>query len=64
MSRLLPVTLFLSLLVSPSFAQITYTLSGTVRDSATGRPLGRAAVVIDYEKATTGPIPTTRATTP
>lgn len=54
MNRLLPVALFLSLLVSPSFAQITYTLSGSVRDSATNQPLNRAAVVLNYERATTG----------
>lgn len=46
--------LLMGLLSTTSYAQITYTLSGTVRDSATGRPLVRAAVVIDYEKATTG----------
>ncbi|GAB2566786.1 TonB-dependent receptor [Spirosoma areae] len=35
-------------------AQITYSLSGTVRDSATGQPLERAAIVLDYEKAASG----------
>ena len=35
-------------------AQLTYTLSGVVRDSATNQPLIRAAVVLNYEKATTG----------
>lgn len=33
-----------------SQAQLFYTLSGTVRDSATGKPLERATVLIDYEK--------------
>ncbi len=56
MNRLLLVALFLSLLVFPSFAQITYTLSGVVRDSATNRPLSRAAVVLNYEKATRSPV--------
>lgn len=35
-------------------AQILYTLSGTVTDSANHQPLVRAAVVLDYEKSTTG----------
>ncbi|HLL97174.1 MAG TPA: hypothetical protein VK404_19530, partial [Spirosoma sp.] len=35
-------------------AQILYPVKGTVRDSATGHPLERAAVVIDYEKGTLG----------
>ena len=46
--------MLLALLVAPSFAQITYTLSGTVRDSSTNLPLQRAAVVLNYEKTTTG----------
>ncbi|GAB3643118.1 TonB-dependent receptor [Spirosoma arcticum] len=54
MNRLVLVTLLLALLAAPSFAQITYTLSGVVRDSATNQPLSRAAVVLNYEKATTG----------
>jgi len=49
--RLLPTLLLLS---GMAHAQILYTISGTVRDSATGQPLQRAAVVIDYEKSTTG----------
>ena len=53
-NHLLPLTLCLSLITSGAFAQITYAISGTVRDSATGKPLVRAAVVIDYEKVTTG----------
>lgn len=35
-------------------AQILYTLSGTVVDSASRQPLIRAAVVLDYEKSATG----------
>ncbi|QHV97089.1 TonB-dependent receptor [Spirosoma endbachense] len=54
MSRLLPVVLLLVLIVSAVNAQITYTLSGIVRDSASMQPVVRAAVVLDYEKNTTG----------
>ncbi|GAB3549040.1 TonB-dependent receptor [Spirosoma fluminis] len=54
MNQRLVVTTFLLFLVSTGFAQITYTLSGVVRDSATNQPLSRAAVVINYEKSTTG----------
>ena len=39
---------------SPLVAQTTYTLSGTVRDSASQQPIIRAAVVLDYDKFTTG----------
>lgn len=54
MLRFLLNTLLLSLLFSTTHAQILYTLSGTVRDSATSQPLNRAAVVLNYEKAATG----------
>ena len=54
MNRLLRVALFLFLLPTGATAQIMYTLSGVVRDSASGQPLIRAAVVLNYEKATTG----------
>ncbi len=42
------------LLTTVARAQNFYTLSGTVRDSATGQPLVRSAVVIDYEKVGKG----------
>ena len=42
------------MLASGAYAQITYTLSGTVRDSASQQPVVHAAVVLDYEKTTTG----------
>jgi hypothetical protein len=35
-------------------AQMLYTLSGAVSDSVSRQPLVRAAVVLDYEKSTTG----------
>jgi hypothetical protein len=54
MSRLLAVVILLVLSVSAANAQITYTLSGIVRDSASMQPVVRAAVVLDYEKNTTG----------
>ncbi|QIP12364.1 TonB-dependent receptor [Spirosoma aureum] len=54
MSRLLPVVILLILSVSAVNAQVTYTLSGIVRDSASMQPVVRAAVVLDYEKNTTG----------
>lgn len=44
----------LLLFASTAHAQILYTISGTVRDSASQQPIVRAAVVLDYEKATTG----------
>ncbi|RZM18668.1 MAG: carboxypeptidase-like regulatory domain-containing protein, partial [Pedobacter sp.] len=52
-SRLL-FTLLLVWWASSSIAQSTYTLSGSVRDSASGQPIVRAAVVLDYEKSTKG----------
>ncbi|HLL93490.1 MAG TPA: TonB-dependent receptor [Spirosoma sp.] len=54
MNRLLLTAFLLITGATGAAAQITYTLSGTVRDSATGHPLERAAVVIDYEKSSTG----------
>ena len=54
MSRLLSLTLILVFFAATCCAQLTYTLSGVVRDSATGEPIGRAAVVIDYEKFSSG----------
>ncbi|GAB2764210.1 TonB-dependent receptor [Rhabdobacter roseus] len=36
-----------------SYAQTTHILSGMVRDSATGKPLVRATVLIDYDKTAT-----------
>ncbi|UHG94488.1 TonB-dependent receptor [Spirosoma oryzicola] len=42
------------LFIKSVVAQTSYTLSGTVRDSASQQPLVRAAVVLDYEKITTG----------
>ncbi|MBC3788936.1 TonB-dependent receptor [Spirosoma utsteinense] len=57
MITLLRVCSFLlisALMATPALAQLNYSLSGTVRDSASRQPLGRMAVVIDYEKATTG----------
>ncbi|GAB3800518.1 TonB-dependent receptor [Spirosoma humi] len=53
LSRLLFGFVFI-LSVNPLFAQTTYTLSGVVRDSASGVPIVRAAVVLDYEKSTKG----------
>ena len=53
MRRLFPV-LLLVLLASVARAQVTYTLSGIVRDSASRQPLGRAAIVLDYEKRAKG----------
>ncbi|GAB3720087.1 TonB-dependent receptor [Spirosoma lituiforme] len=41
-------------MVYPVDAQILYTLSGTVQDSANHQPIVRAAVVLDYEKSATG----------
>ena len=52
MNRLLFFALLL--LATVARAQNFYTLSGTVRDSATGQPLVRSAVVIDYEKVGKG----------
>ncbi|RYF45945.1 MAG: TonB-dependent receptor, partial [Cytophagaceae bacterium] len=47
--------LVVSLVISfTSDAQLLYTLSGTVTDSASRQPLVRAAVVLDYDKSTTG----------
>jgi hypothetical protein len=54
MTRLYLLLSFTFLLTFPALAQLSVTLSGTVSDSATGRPLVRAAIVIDYEKTTTG----------
>ena len=54
MNRQLLVTFVLALVGSTASAQLTYILSGVVRDSATNQPLNRAAVVLNYEKATTG----------
>ena len=54
MNRLFPFTLFLALLIGNAQAQILYTLSGTVRDSASQQPIVRAAVVLDYEKSAKG----------
>ncbi len=48
------LSLLLALFVSVAHAQTLYTLSGTVRDSATQQPIARAAIVLDYEKLTTG----------
>ncbi|WP_338874619.1 TonB-dependent receptor [Spirosoma sp. SC4-14] len=45
----------LCLLLSTTLrAQLLYTLSGTVRDSANQQPIVRAAVVVDYEKTAKG----------
>ena len=52
MNPLLRVALFL--FPTAATPQIMYTLSGVVRDSATNQPLIRAAVVLNYEKVTTG----------
>ncbi|WP_247231950.1 TonB-dependent receptor [Telluribacter sp. SYSU D00476] len=54
MTRLYLLLSFTFLLTFPTLAQLSHTLSGTVRDSASGRPLVRAAVIIDYEKTTSG----------
>ncbi|AKD56324.1 TonB-dependent receptor [Spirosoma radiotolerans] len=54
MQRFLPSALLLIIGATMAQAQILYTLSGTVRDSASQQPIPRAAVVLDYEKATTG----------
>ncbi|MBC3789049.1 hypothetical protein [Spirosoma utsteinense] len=48
------VGLVFTLSLSPVVAQPTYTLSGIVRYSASGQPIGQAAVVLDYDKVTTG----------
>ena len=48
------LAVFLTVSALGVHAQILYTLSGTVRDSASQQPLARAAVVLDYEKSTTG----------
>ncbi|GAB4016131.1 TonB-dependent receptor [Spirosoma migulaei] len=54
MIRSLLVIVVLAIGASVAHAQILYTLSGTVRDSASHQPIVRAAVVLDYEKSTTG----------
>ena len=56
MNRLLLFLTALTLLGHGASAQMTYgyTLSGIVRDSADGKPLNRAAIVIDYNKSVTG----------
>ncbi|AQG79519.1 TonB-dependent receptor [Spirosoma montaniterrae] len=54
MSRRLLFLILLMNLTGLAQAQILYTLSGTVRDSATGQPLVRAAIVLNYEKASSG----------
>ncbi|GAB3698621.1 TonB-dependent receptor [Spirosoma flavus] len=53
MTRLVLVAL-LTIGIATAQAQVLYTLSGTVRDSTTRQPIVRAAVVLDYEKTTTG----------
>ncbi|MBC7892144.1 MAG: carboxypeptidase-like regulatory domain-containing protein, partial [Sphingobacteriaceae bacterium] len=58
MVRFLLLFAFLSATLSHrSFSQATtnyFTLSGVVRDSATGQPLVKAAIVIDYDRYRTG----------
>ena len=54
MNRRLLTVMVLALVSPMAHAQILYTLSGTVRDSASQKPIVRAAVVLDYEKAATG----------
>ena len=54
MNRPALIIALLALAVPIVRAQTTYILSGTVRDSASQQPIVRAAVVLDYEKATTG----------
>ena len=54
MYQRLLISFLLVLWASLLLAQTTYTLSGVVRDSASGQPIVRAAVVLDYEKSTTG----------
>lgn len=49
-----PLLFVLLLITTLTHAQNIYTLSGTIRDSTTNKPLGRAAVVIDYEKTIKG----------
>ena len=53
MNRFL-LSLLLTLSVATAHAQILYKLSGTVRDSASHQPIVHAAVILDYEKSTTG----------
>lgn len=48
------LSLLLTFFVVTAHAQILYTFSGTVRDSASQQPIVHAAVVLDYERATTG----------
>ncbi|SFE96040.1 TonB-dependent receptor [Spirosoma endophyticum] len=54
MHRRLLISFLILLGGSPLLAQPTYTLSGIVRDSASGQPIVRAAVILDYEKSTRG----------
>ncbi|QMW00219.1 TonB-dependent receptor [Spirosoma foliorum] len=54
MNRLLLTVCLLVLVRFVAHSQILYTLSGTVRDSASQQPIVRAAVVLDYEKKATG----------
>ncbi len=58
MIRSLPLLLFLIIALSQrGISQTTgnyFTLSGVVRDSATGQPLVKAAIVIDYDRYRTG----------
>ena len=48
------LTLLCSFIIIIAHAQNTYTLSGTVLDSASRQPIVRAAIVLDYEKSTKG----------
>ena len=54
MNRILLLSLLLIQVVFHTQAQILYTLSGTVSDSASQQPLARAAIVLDYEKSARG----------
>ncbi|GAB2575015.1 TonB-dependent receptor [Spirosoma areae] len=51
-----PLRLLVLLLLTGqlAYAQVVVTLSGTVRDSASNRPIAGVSVVIDYRKALTG----------
>uniref|UniRef100_UPI003B3AC387 TonB-dependent receptor n=1 Tax=Spirosoma sp. TaxID=1899569 RepID=UPI003B3AC387 len=48
------ISFLLFLWHSHATAQSAYSLSGVVRDSASGLPVVRAAVILDYEKTSTG----------
>lgn len=54
MNRSLLIAVLCVLFSTTLRAQILYTLSGTVRDSASQQPIVRAAVVLDYEKTAKG----------